>query len=361
MFSRNWPNGKSKRSSGKDWICLGRADEVAKPGDYITSEVAGQLIVATCDKKGAVRSFSSVCRHRSRLVADGEGNASKLVCPFHGWCYDLDGRLSSPPRMKSAAGFDKTGYRLPPIRTEICEGWIYVTLDDKVPPLAERFVLAAGKTRNYRMAEYTTLFRADEVRETNWKLFMKNFMEPYHVQMTHEGSTKIYGADSNVGIDMFPSESPSLSYHYEEWGGGFLEDASKLAADLINFEATRAVLIGNFPSHVYAVFPGGHMLWMSLHPEEVSQVRMHWGAAVAPSYLELTGEDPAGIRTVYETLNAEDKAMNGPQYQSYASPTPGTGPLLPLEAPIREFGRYLAYRLCGYRGVRLEIFGIAEG
>jgi choline monooxygenase len=234
---------------------------VATPGDYITSEVAGQPIVTTCDKKGAIRSFSNVCRHRSRLVADGQGNASKLVCPFHGWCYDLNGRLSNAPRMRGAEEFDKRNYRLPPIRTEIWEGWIYVTLDDKAPPLAERFALAAEKTQNYRMAKYTTLFRADEVRETNWKLFMENFMEPYHVQMTHEGSTKMYRADSNIGIDLFPGEAPYLSYHYEEWGGNFFENAKKLAPDLTDFEATRAVLIGNFPSHVYVVFPGGHMLW----------------------------------------------------------------------------------------------------
>ncbi len=331
----------------KEWICLGRADEVAKPGDYITSEVAGQPIVTTCDKKGAIRSFANVCRHRSRLVADGEGNASKLVCPFHGWCYDLDGRLSNAPRMKGAADFDKKDYRLPPIRTDIWEGWIYVTLDEDAPPLAERFALAAEKTHNYRMAEYTTLFRADEMRETNWKLFMENFMEPYHVQMTHKGSLNMYDADSDIGIDLFPGEAPYLSYHYEEFVGDLIENARKLAPDLTNFEATRGVLIGNFPSHVYVAFPGGHMLWMSLHPEGASRVRMRWGVALPPSYLEFTGEDPAEIRALYKTLNAEDKTMIEPQYQGYASPMPGTGQLSPLEAPIWEFGRYLAGRLCG--------------
>ena len=346
-FSEELAEREIERIFRKDWICLGRADEVAKLGDYITSEVAGQPIVTTCNTKGAIGSFANVCRHRSRLVADGEGNASKLVCPFHGWCYDLDGRLSSAPRMKGAMEFDKTDYRLPPIRTEIWEGWIYVTLDENAPALAERFALAAEKTRNYRMAEYTSLFRADEVRETNWKLFMENFMEPYHVQMTHKRSLNMYDADSDIGIDLFPGQAPYLSYHYEGFVGDLIQNAKKLAPDLTNFEVTRAVLIGNFPSHVYVAFPGGHMLWMSLHPEGVSRVRMRWGVALAPGYLELTGEDPADIRALYETLNAEDKTMIEPQYRGYASPMPGTGALSPLEAPIWEFARYLAGRLCG--------------
>ena len=197
------------------------------------------------------------------------------------------------------------------------------------------------------MAEYTSLFRADEVRETNWKLFMENFMEPYHVQMTHKRSLNMYDADSDIGIDLFPGQAPYLSYHYEGFVGDLIENAKKLAPDLTNFEVTRAVLIGNFPSHVYVAFPGGHMLWMSLHPEGVSRVRMRWGVALAPGYLELTGEDPADIRALYETLNAEDKTMIEPQYRGYASPMPGTGALSPLEAPIWEFARYLAGRLCG--------------
>ncbi len=119
-----------------DWLCVGRAGRIPEPGDYFTVTIADEPLILVRDKQGAVRALSAVCRHRDMLVADGAGNCSKFTCPYHLWVYDLDGRLLGAPAMERAEGFEKRSFGLPELRVEEWLGFVFVSFDPDIAPLA---------------------------------------------------------------------------------------------------------------------------------------------------------------------------------------------------------------------------------
>src|SRR5215207_8952830 len=79
---------------GGSWQALGRADQVAQPGSFFTAEIAGEPVAVVRDDRGVLRAFANVCRHRgARVLFEDEGRASQIRCRYHGWTYDLAGRL----------------------------------------------------------------------------------------------------------------------------------------------------------------------------------------------------------------------------------------------------------------------------
>src|ERR1700682_2716926 len=117
----------------ESWVCAGRADQIANPGDYFLREVAGESIIitrdnSTRDNDQAVRAFYNVCRHRgTRMVTSAEGKFSgRIQCGYHGWTYGLDGRLIGAPHLDDVPDFDKADYSLHSVNLAMCEGFIFV-------------------------------------------------------------------------------------------------------------------------------------------------------------------------------------------------------------------------------------------
>ena len=94
-------------------MCIGRAEEIAGPGDYLVRDLAGESIVLTRNRAGELRAFYNVCAHRGTKLLDDEpgcGHVSKVFkCPYHAWSYDLDGRLVGTPNVDEDEGFDRVG------------------------------------------------------------------------------------------------------------------------------------------------------------------------------------------------------------------------------------------------------------
>ncbi|MEM7198333.1 MAG: Rieske (2Fe-2S) protein, partial [Pseudomonadota bacterium] len=117
------------------WQCLGRVDDIPKRGDYICDHLGADPIFVIRGHDETIKAFSNICRHRMTSLLQGTGNTRVITCPYHGWSYNLQGSLQGAGYMPKT--FDKSKIRLPVIRTEIWQGWIYATLDDALPPLAE--------------------------------------------------------------------------------------------------------------------------------------------------------------------------------------------------------------------------------
>ena len=127
-----------KHVFARDWVTVGRASALAKPGDYLTYELAGQPIFVSRDNDGHLRAMSNVCLHRMSTLLEGSGNKRSIVCPYHAWTYNLDGTLRAAPAMTLNTDFCKESYKLPQIRCEEWLGWIMVTLNADAPPVSER-------------------------------------------------------------------------------------------------------------------------------------------------------------------------------------------------------------------------------
>src|SRR6201995_3313216 len=105
-----------ERVFGRNWIAVGRADQVAAPGAFFTVELAGEPLVVVRGTDGELRAFFNVCRHHAAAVATAPcGKVDRLRCPYHGWTYDLTGRLRGVPEFDGVEAFDKDATGLVPV------------------------------------------------------------------------------------------------------------------------------------------------------------------------------------------------------------------------------------------------------
>ena len=175
----------------RDWLYVARVEELANPGDYLTFRIAGEPIVIARDQGGALHAYYNMCVHRGVEVAQGCGNAKAFKCPYHGWVYDLAGRLTGAAYMKESEGFTIGAQRMRPIRLETWAGNVFVSFDPDGPPLAEHLRefekdFAFLQMENCRLGNKIELDLA-----CNWKFVHENLMDFYHVGVLH---AKTFGA-----------------------------------------------------------------------------------------------------------------------------------------------------------------------
>lgn len=172
----------------RTWQAVGRMDQVARPGDYFTGNLVGEPFVVLRDGEGLLRAFVNVCCHHAAEVAAGEGFCQSLVCPYHGWTYDLTGRLRSAPKMGRVENFDVSAMGLKPLAVEAWGPLVFLHLDpDPRPPEAEwpelHARLAASGFERLRFVARRTYEVA-----CNWKVFVDNYLDGgYHVGHLHRG------------------------------------------------------------------------------------------------------------------------------------------------------------------------------
>jgi phenylpropionate dioxygenase-like ring-hydroxylating dioxygenase large terminal subunit len=124
----------------RTWQCAGPVSDLLEPGDYLTYEIGSESILVTRHGTGDgdVAAFYNVCQHRaSQIRQPGVGHARQLVCPYHLWTYDLEGRLVEVPDREDFPQGIPVGMCLPQVRAEVWGGWVWVNLDPDAAPLAE--------------------------------------------------------------------------------------------------------------------------------------------------------------------------------------------------------------------------------
>lgn len=321
-----------------EWVPLGRVEEIPEPGDYFTTELAGDPLLIVRGDEGEVRVLSNVCRHKWTVVASGEGNARVFVCPYHAWTYARDGQLVGAKFMDRTAGFKLSDCRLPTLRSEVWGGFIFVNLDPDAKPLAARLAALEPLVANYHMQDMKRFTGGDEVWETNWKLLVENFTEGYHTFQTHKDSLQ----------NVTPCE---LTY----WGvddpafGAFF---SPLAPDepkrepchpsLTEKERTTVLMICLYPSLVIALSPE-RVFYMCIIPMAPGRVRTRWGvASYGEEFENHTLED---IARFYSLVNAEDQEKLESIQRGVGARYAGRGRLSWLETTNAHFGRYIAGRV----------------
>jgi choline monooxygenase len=175
------------------WQVLGRADQVQKPGQFVTATVANEPIVAVCGADGQLRALYNVCRHHAaKVVTEPCGSASILHCPYHGWNYGLDGSLKGMPEFDGVKNFDRQENGLVPVKVEIWESFVFVNLDPNAEPL---LTFLGGLVKRCQPLELGRLHFFDrKVYDIacNWKVFVDNYLDGgYHVPHLHKGLSSV--------------------------------------------------------------------------------------------------------------------------------------------------------------------------
>ena len=173
----------------KDWLCVGRAEQIPKAGDFFSIELIGHPLIVVRDDAGQVRVHSALCRHRGAVVTEGQGRCRAFVCPYHSWTYALDGRLvgtpGNPPPMARAEGFDRAQNGLTPIRAETWGGFVFVTFNEQAKPLREWLGDLPALLAGYELESFQWTHKDVYDVECNWKVWLENAFENYHAMTIH--------------------------------------------------------------------------------------------------------------------------------------------------------------------------------
>jgi choline monooxygenase len=170
----------------RTWQLAGRAEQVERPGQFFTTNVGGEPVVVVRDEGERLRAFSNVCRHRAGPVAEGEGRRRSFRCGYHGWTYALDGRLLAAPEFDGVECWSREETRLPEFRAEAWGPLVFVNLDDTCAPLAETLEdLPSRVGASFRRAGVGLAARKEWTVECNWKVYVDNYLEGYHIPVVH--------------------------------------------------------------------------------------------------------------------------------------------------------------------------------
>ncbi len=172
----------------RDWLCVGRGEELSEPGDYMTLRTMGEPVIVARDENRRLNAFANVCAHRGVEVATGEGNTKEFSCPYHGWLYNLNGKLVGAPYMKESEGFDLATCQLKTLSLEEWEGWIFVSFAEASRPFAEVIAPFEKAFAPIRQAELKVAYRFDIELDCNWKFICENLLDTYHVGVLHAGT-----------------------------------------------------------------------------------------------------------------------------------------------------------------------------
>ncbi len=163
---------------------------IADPESFFTFDVAGEPIVVTRDESGTLRAFSNVCRHRAGPIAQGPGCKHVLQCAYHGWTYTLDGRLIGTPEIDGVEFFDRSQFGMVPLRVETWQQFIFVNFDVNAPSLATWLGNIPEQTKDFPFDGLAVAERRDYIVNCNWKVYVDNYLEGYHIPIVHPGLMK---------------------------------------------------------------------------------------------------------------------------------------------------------------------------
>lgn len=293
----------------RTWICAGRTEQVARPGQFFVREILGESLVVTRSASGAVNAFYNVCRHRgTRLCTEHEGTfGGSIQCPYHAWTYDLDGRLIGAPHMDDVPHFRKDEYPLHRVHADTWDGHIFLNLSPAPAPLTEQLADLPARFRPWRMEDLRLGKRIVYDVRANWKLVIQNYNECLHCPNLHPALNKL--------SHYLSGENEPLRSTYM---GGRMDLRPGVDTLSMDGSCPRAFLPGLAPDDVrrvyyYAIFPN---MLLSLHPDYM-MVHTLWPIApdrtinicewhFHPDEITRPGFDPADAVDFWDMTNRQD-------------------------------------------------------
>jgi choline monooxygenase len=184
------------RIFSRSWQVVGHRSQAAAPGHYFTCELVGEPLLIVRHSDGRLRGFYNVCRHRAGPPAEGRGSRRVFRCGYHGWTYDLAGTLISAPEYEGLQDFNPCDFSLKPVRVEEWFNLIFVNLDDDAAPLGETLAELKPQAERFDFAAMKLAERRTYDMKCNWKTYVDNYLEGYHLPSVHPGLNREldYGA-----------------------------------------------------------------------------------------------------------------------------------------------------------------------
>ena len=179
----------------RDWVCVGRAEEVPNAGDFVVRKIGTQSLIVTRDKDDGIRVFYNTCRHRGSVLCTKENGRfanGRIICPYHSWTYSLAGELVATPGRIESDDFRLSDYSLYDVHVDHWGGFVFVNLSDEPEKSLKDFMAGEDeRLANWPLEEMVSVHQEVKPLQCNWKLFWENFTECYHCPRHHPELCKI--------------------------------------------------------------------------------------------------------------------------------------------------------------------------
>lgn len=273
----------------REWLCVGRADQLAEPGDYRCITIAGEPLIAARDTDGELRVMSAVCRHRGMVLAEGSGNCRRFTCPYHHWSYGLDGKLLGTPAMDRAVGFDPAEHGLIEFKVEIWQGFVMANFDPGAAPFGPTMAKIDAMLENYGLETTTTLEgKTIPGLAWNWKVMMENFNDPYHASRLHGPLQTFAPSHMNDFLDWDDDDGAiGRIQHFTDMDGSFNPTKRCLLpvfANLTEDQRRRGGFVLIPPTLALAIVPD-EVAYFIISPDGPGHITIHIGYCFESSAL----------------------------------------------------------------------------
>lgn len=371
-----------------DWLFACNVAEIKQPGDYITLEIGPNSVVVLRDRDGQVRAFHNTCRHRgSRICLEEKGRANRLVCPYHQWVYELDGKLLNARQMPQ--GFDVSQYHLKPAKVEVICGLVYISIAEDPPSLARFRAAISPYIAPHQPDRTKVAYQCTIVEEANWKLVIENNRECYHCAGNHPELLvsliefalpddpratatfqDIMGRAAakwdRLGLPHRPADGGNefrcIRLPFNEGAVSFTMDGkpacNKLLGDLTepDLGSVRMFRVPNNWNH----FLADHIIHFRVLPLSANRTAVKTTWLVHEDAVEGVDYDVKRLTEVWIATNDQDRRLAENNHLGVRSKAYEPGPYAPSEFMLNNFSDWYMRKMAAYCGVEAKHLTAAE-
>ena len=332
------------------WNFVGHVDQLPVPGSYVTLDLAGVPIALVRGKDGVIRGFANSCRHRGAKLLDGQGEAAAIRCPYHSWTYDLTGALRGAPQMEDTVDFGLGDHALDRFRVDVWNGFIFLCMDPDAPDLAAFLGELPDLLQSYALDDMRLVRLQSWDVACNWKIYVENAMESYHVPTVHAKTIQRQRRDINPPLHgehgqwcgLYTRHQGSRALEAGEAGFPYIDGLSGAAA-----EGTYYILL--YPTTMLAL-TFDCMWWLEVYPRGPEHCLVRSGACFPKSTVARADFEAVAPRYYrrWDRSIPEDNVVSELQQQGLSSPFARAGRFSRMEPLVHSLANWVLDRVtCG--------------
>ena len=345
---------------GGGWVCVGRSDQVAAPGDMHAEPVGPGSVLLTRAEDGVLHAFANTCRHRGHelLPCGASAQQKVIICPYHSWTYALNGDLRAAAGFKNRPGFVTAEWGLVELPVTEWHGLVFVDESGQAGPLAAGLGSLEEHIAPYEMERLVVAGQHNYDAAANWKILTENYHECYHCPVIHPELCKVSPPTSGENLS-----APGI------WVGGWMDlrdglatmslDGSGSGVPLRGLDAARlrtVLYVGIFPNVLLSLHPD-YVMVHRIIPVAPDRTKIECTWAFAPESLAKPGFDPGYAVEFWDITNRQDWRACESVQRGLSSPHAVPGPLSGEEDAVYQFVTMVAR---GYQGERVWTTGVPE-
>jgi Rieske 2Fe-2S family protein len=321
--------------SDTQWFCVGRADQIQEPGGYFLQTIGLESIIVLRDRKGVLRAFFNVCRHRgTRICEETHGRFGETIqCPYHAWTYSTDGRLIGAPHMHEAEGFDKADFPLKAVAVHEWEGFLFLNLSSRPVPFEDVFEPLVCRFSRFNLTSLRPGKRIEYDVASNWKLVFQNYSECLHCPVIHpelsslmpytSGANDLTSGSVLGGYMMISSPNKSMTMSGRSCGLAL--------GDLPEEDQHRAYYYTIFPNLMLSIHPD-YVVYYTLWPQAAGRTKVICEWLFHPESFGRSDFNPQDAVEFWDITNRQDWHITERSFLGISSRAYEPGPYSPRES-----------------------------